>query len=208
MERDLPPKEMIESLLNGDLSLPFTDRFQLPEIVSCPGGCEEEKYCRFKKFLSLCLIVVMLVPFSNYLKEHYRLLYFGIVILIFNKYYACHLASGSPCWIWILNLFVWSFLILKKTMFKVNVMNAAWYFLGSEVVMELKYQFILNMHFIFIIFFVVANHVQMLIGRLTILYFVQALVTSKARHFSSLQNMLMVWICTRHFCADFLFCRK
>jgi hypothetical protein len=51
MERDLPPKEMIESLLNGDLSLPFTDQFALPEIVSCPGGCEEEQYCRFKKLL-------------------------------------------------------------------------------------------------------------------------------------------------------------
>ncbi|KAF3325646.1 histone-lysine N-methyltransferase ATXR2 isoform X1 [Carex littledalei] len=45
MERDLPPKEMIESLLNGDLSLPFTNRFELPEAVPCPGGCEEEQYC-------------------------------------------------------------------------------------------------------------------------------------------------------------------
>ncbi|KAJ1698168.1 hypothetical protein LUZ63_006680 [Rhynchospora breviuscula] len=45
MECDLPSKEMIESLLNGDLTLPFTDRFALPEVVSCPAGCEEEKYC-------------------------------------------------------------------------------------------------------------------------------------------------------------------
>ena len=50
---ELPPKEMIESLFNGDVTLPYTDRFELPAIVSCPGGCEEEQYCRFEKHFVL-----------------------------------------------------------------------------------------------------------------------------------------------------------
>lgn len=105
MERDFPPKEMIESLLNGDLSLPFTNQFELPEAVPCPGGCEEEQYCRLEEFLSIYLIVVMFLSFINYLKRHYRFLYFGIVILKFENYYvnlyyclysACYLASEPP----------------------------------------------------------------------------------------------------------------
>ncbi|KAJ6853371.1 histone-lysine N-methyltransferase ATXR2 [Iris pallida] len=38
-------KEVLESLINGDLSLPYTKQFVLPPVISCPGGCEEEHYC-------------------------------------------------------------------------------------------------------------------------------------------------------------------
>uniref|UniRef100_A0A453D1T5 Uncharacterized protein n=1 Tax=Aegilops tauschii subsp. strangulata TaxID=200361 RepID=A0A453D1T5_AEGTS len=40
------PEEVIESLITGDVSLPFSDHFPLPEIIACQG-CEEERYCRF-----------------------------------------------------------------------------------------------------------------------------------------------------------------
>lgn len=45
-EIDLLPKEVIESLMNGSLALPYSKQFTLPSIVPCPGGCEEEHYCR------------------------------------------------------------------------------------------------------------------------------------------------------------------
>ncbi|KAL0917397.1 hypothetical protein M5K25_012453 [Dendrobium thyrsiflorum] len=38
-------KEVLESLMNSKLSLPFSKQFVLPSIVPCPGGCEEEHYC-------------------------------------------------------------------------------------------------------------------------------------------------------------------
>ncbi|XP_020570983.1 histone-lysine N-methyltransferase ATXR2 isoform X2 [Phalaenopsis equestris] len=40
-----PSKEVLELLMNGKLSLPFSEQFLLPPIVPCPGGCEEEHYC-------------------------------------------------------------------------------------------------------------------------------------------------------------------
>ncbi|KAJ3693637.1 hypothetical protein LUZ60_009117 [Juncus effusus] len=45
IDRELPPKELIEALLNENLSLPFSNQFDLPKVVSCPGNCEEEHYC-------------------------------------------------------------------------------------------------------------------------------------------------------------------
>ncbi|XP_078437215.1 histone-lysine N-methyltransferase ATXR2 isoform X2 [Wolffia australiana] len=39
------PGEVIASLMNGNLTLPYSDRFPLPPVFSCPGGCEEEHYC-------------------------------------------------------------------------------------------------------------------------------------------------------------------
>ncbi|XP_003580607.1 histone-lysine N-methyltransferase ATXR2 [Brachypodium distachyon] len=38
------PQEVLESLINGDHSLPFSDLFTLPKVVAC-RGCEEEHYC-------------------------------------------------------------------------------------------------------------------------------------------------------------------
>ncbi|ONK61089.1 uncharacterized protein A4U43_C08F26140 [Asparagus officinalis] len=38
-------EEILESLMNGDLSLPHSKNFLLPPVVACPGGCEEEHYC-------------------------------------------------------------------------------------------------------------------------------------------------------------------
>lgn len=40
------PKDVIESLMNGDLRLPYSEEFPLPSTVSCPGGCKEAYYCR------------------------------------------------------------------------------------------------------------------------------------------------------------------
>ncbi|KAL6844543.1 hypothetical protein ACP4OV_026216 [Aristida adscensionis] len=39
------PQEVLMSLMDGDMSLPFTNQFGLPSIVACPGGCEGELYC-------------------------------------------------------------------------------------------------------------------------------------------------------------------
>lgn len=39
------PKEVVESLMNGEIALPHSKKFSLPSIVSCPGGCREAYYC-------------------------------------------------------------------------------------------------------------------------------------------------------------------
>ncbi|KAK6241576.1 hypothetical protein SCA6_006965 [Theobroma cacao] len=39
------PKMALEALMNGELSLPYSNKFPLPSVVSCPGGCEEAFYC-------------------------------------------------------------------------------------------------------------------------------------------------------------------
>ncbi|CAK9142725.1 unnamed protein product [Ilex paraguariensis] len=39
------PKEVVESLMNGELVLPYSKEFPLPPVVSCPGGCREAYYC-------------------------------------------------------------------------------------------------------------------------------------------------------------------
>ncbi|XP_010240963.1 PREDICTED: histone-lysine N-methyltransferase ATXR2 isoform X2 [Nelumbo nucifera] len=39
------PKEVIQSLMNGNLVLPYSKQFSLPTVVSCPGGCGEAYYC-------------------------------------------------------------------------------------------------------------------------------------------------------------------
>lgn len=39
------PEEVVESLLNGMLKLPYSERFPLPTVVNCIGGCSEEYYC-------------------------------------------------------------------------------------------------------------------------------------------------------------------
>lgn len=40
------PEGVVESLLNGQLILPFTEKFPLPSDVPCRGGCGEAYYCR------------------------------------------------------------------------------------------------------------------------------------------------------------------
>uniref|UniRef100_A0A5B7BDL2 Putative histone-lysine N-methyltransferase ATXR2 n=1 Tax=Davidia involucrata TaxID=16924 RepID=A0A5B7BDL2_DAVIN len=39
------PKEVVESLMNGALVLPYSKQFPLPAVISCPGGCREAYYC-------------------------------------------------------------------------------------------------------------------------------------------------------------------
>ncbi|OMO60161.1 hypothetical protein CCACVL1_24353 [Corchorus capsularis] len=39
------PKMAVESLMNGEMSLPYSEKFPLPSVVSCPGRCEEPFYC-------------------------------------------------------------------------------------------------------------------------------------------------------------------
>lgn len=39
------PKEIIESLMDGRLLLPYAERFSLPLVFPCAGGCEESFYC-------------------------------------------------------------------------------------------------------------------------------------------------------------------
>lgn len=40
------PEGVIEALMNGELVLPYSDKFPLPSTVPCPGGCQEAYYCR------------------------------------------------------------------------------------------------------------------------------------------------------------------
>lgn len=39
-------QEFIESLMGGQLLLPYSEKFSLPSLCPCPGGCGEEFYCR------------------------------------------------------------------------------------------------------------------------------------------------------------------
>ncbi|XP_050208401.1 histone-lysine N-methyltransferase ATXR2 [Mercurialis annua] len=39
------PKGVTESLMNGDLVLPHSNKFPLPSAISCPGECGEAFYC-------------------------------------------------------------------------------------------------------------------------------------------------------------------
>ncbi|KAK9705029.1 hypothetical protein RND81_07G027900 [Saponaria officinalis] len=39
------PEDVIESLTNGQLLLPYSEKFALPSECPCPGGCGEEFYC-------------------------------------------------------------------------------------------------------------------------------------------------------------------
>ncbi|CAI9759970.1 unnamed protein product [Fraxinus pennsylvanica] len=38
-------RDTIESLMNDSMQLPFSEKFPLPSVVSCPGGCREAYYC-------------------------------------------------------------------------------------------------------------------------------------------------------------------
>lgn len=48
--------EVLESLVRGNLSLPFSNIFSLPSVFDCPGGCKEEHYCRLE--IKLCFFHV------------------------------------------------------------------------------------------------------------------------------------------------------
>ena len=39
------PEGVVESLMNGELRLPCSEKFSLPPPVPCPGGCGEAYYC-------------------------------------------------------------------------------------------------------------------------------------------------------------------
>ncbi|KAG4961075.1 hypothetical protein JHK87_037708 [Glycine soja] len=39
------PEDVVQSLMNGQLVLPFSEKFSLPPAVPCPGGCGEAYYC-------------------------------------------------------------------------------------------------------------------------------------------------------------------
>ncbi|KFK39502.1 hypothetical protein AALP_AA3G252100 [Arabis alpina] len=39
------PQEVVSSLMNGEMALPYTDKFPLPSPLSCPGRCQEAFYC-------------------------------------------------------------------------------------------------------------------------------------------------------------------
>lgn len=44
------PRDAITSLMNGNLQLPHSEKFPLPSIVPCLGGCKEAYYCRYATF--------------------------------------------------------------------------------------------------------------------------------------------------------------
>ncbi|XP_071721972.1 histone-lysine N-methyltransferase ATXR2-like [Rutidosis leptorrhynchoides] len=39
------PDGVVESLMDGGLVFPYSDKFPLPTVISCPGGCDEAQYC-------------------------------------------------------------------------------------------------------------------------------------------------------------------
>ncbi|PNX77638.1 histone-lysine N-methyltransferase ATXR2-like protein, partial [Trifolium pratense] len=39
------PEGVVESLMNGQLKLPYSEKFSLPPAVPCHGGCGEAYYC-------------------------------------------------------------------------------------------------------------------------------------------------------------------
>ncbi|KAK7272303.1 hypothetical protein RJT34_28813 [Clitoria ternatea] len=39
------PEGVVESLMNGQLTLPCSERFSMPPAIPCPGGCGETYYC-------------------------------------------------------------------------------------------------------------------------------------------------------------------
>lgn len=41
------PKGFAESLMNGGLKLPYSDKFPLPPAVPCHDGCGEAYHCRW-----------------------------------------------------------------------------------------------------------------------------------------------------------------
>ncbi|KAK3000825.1 hypothetical protein RJ639_020264, partial [Escallonia herrerae] len=45
-------QEVVESLVNEKLVLPYSKCFPLPSVVSCPGGCKEASYCWSWKSIS------------------------------------------------------------------------------------------------------------------------------------------------------------
>ncbi len=45
-ERFPLPREVLESLMNGELVFPYSKEFPLPTVVRCAGGCGEVYYCR------------------------------------------------------------------------------------------------------------------------------------------------------------------
>lgn len=44
-ERFPLPREVLESLMNGELVFPYSKEFPLPTVVRCAGGCGEVYYC-------------------------------------------------------------------------------------------------------------------------------------------------------------------
>lgn len=40
------PAEVVESLVNEEFPLPYSNKFGLPPALPCPGGCNESYYCR------------------------------------------------------------------------------------------------------------------------------------------------------------------
>ncbi|KAK3404518.1 hypothetical protein EUGRSUZ_K00824 [Eucalyptus grandis] len=39
------PQEIVESLMNGEIVLPCSDKFSLPPVIPCSGGCQGAYYC-------------------------------------------------------------------------------------------------------------------------------------------------------------------
>ena len=52
------PLEARAALASGTLRLPYSDRFPLPPVVKCKGGCTEDVYCRS---VGLCLDLNLIV---------------------------------------------------------------------------------------------------------------------------------------------------
>ncbi|ERM97433.1 hypothetical protein AMTR_s02552p00005020, partial [Amborella trichopoda] len=59
------PKEVIESLINGELVLPYSKEFLLPSVISCVGGCAGDRHS-LRKLLFSYLDFFAFHAFSEY----------------------------------------------------------------------------------------------------------------------------------------------
>ncbi|PHT43230.1 hypothetical protein CQW23_17255 [Capsicum baccatum] len=59
------PKDVVESLFHGEMKLPYSEKFSLPPIVSCPGGCKENYYCRIVHFLFSGVLHLLLISYQT-----------------------------------------------------------------------------------------------------------------------------------------------
>lgn len=69
LNNDSTYQKSLEALMNGTLILPYSKKFRLPPVISCPGGCEEEHYCRYRSKNMIKLVLIFNSSFLIYYKE-------------------------------------------------------------------------------------------------------------------------------------------
>lgn len=53
------PSDARAALASGALVLPYSNRFPLPPVVTCKGGCQDDVYCRLVFFTLVKKILIL-----------------------------------------------------------------------------------------------------------------------------------------------------